>query len=81
MTVTVTEHYVPSCPDCCTQIEFITRTAIRDITVAKLTFIPGHRHNHDVAQPPTAAVLEAAGQQTIPGTLVAVEPNGFEVGQ
>lgn len=69
MTVTVTEHYVPSCPERCSEIERITRAAIRDITVAKLTFIPGHRHNHDVAQPPAAAVLEASGQQVLPGTL------------
>lgn len=84
MTVTVSEHYVPSCPECCEEIEKITRAAIRDITVAKLTFIPGHRHNHETAESkslapqPSAAALEAAGQQVLPGTTVPVQPNGFD---
>jgi len=90
MTVTVSDYYVVGCPECCAEIERITRAAIRDFSVTKLTFVPGHRHNHEVEKPaalragdnapaPSAAVLEAAGQQTIPGTLVAAEPNGFDV--
>lgn len=72
MTVTVSDFYVVGCPDCCAEIERITRAAIRDFSVTKLTFTPGHRHNHVEDKPapqPSAAALEAAGQQTIPGTL------------
>jgi hypothetical protein len=46
VTVTVSDYYVPSCEDCCAEIERITRAAIRDFSVTKLTFTPGHRHNH-----------------------------------
>jgi hypothetical protein len=80
MTVTVSDYYVVGCPECCAEIERITRAAIRDFSVTKLTFTPGHRHNHEVekpaalAQPPSAAALEAAGQQTIPGTLDTSRP-------
>jgi hypothetical protein len=73
MTVTVSDYYVVGCPECCLEIERITRSAIRDFQVTKLTFTPGHRHNHDVEPmhtQPTAAMLEAAGQQTLPGTVV-----------
>jgi hypothetical protein len=80
MTVTVSDFYVVGCPECCAEIERITRAAIRDFSVTKLTFTPGHRHNHEVEKPaalapqPSAAALEAAGQQTIPGTLDASKP-------
>lgn len=79
MTVTVSDFYVVGCPECCAEIERITRAAIRDMSVTKLTFTPGHRHNHedkgkDLAPPPSAAALEAAGQQTLPGTLDTSKP-------
>jgi hypothetical protein len=74
VTVTVSDFYVVGCPECCREIERITRAAIRDFSVTKLTFTPGHRHNHEVekpsALPPSAATLEEAGQQTIPGTVI-----------
>jgi hypothetical protein len=74
VTVTVSDFYVVGCHECCAEIERITRAAIRDFSVTKLTFTPGHRHNHDVDKPapqPSAAALEAAGQATLPGTLVS----------
>lgn len=80
MTVTVSDYYVVGCPQCCAEIERITRAAIRDFSVTKLTFVPGHRHNHledKPAQPPSAAVLEASGQQVLP---VGDGTNGFDVG-
>lgn len=71
MTVTVSECYNVGCPECCAEIERIVKAAIRDMSVSKLTLIPGHRHCHEESAPqPTAATLEAAGQQTLPGTLV-----------
>jgi hypothetical protein len=82
MTVTVSDHYVVGCPQCCAEVERITRAAVRDFSVTKLTFTPGHRHNHDEdkAEQPAAAVLEAAGQQTIPGALVQ-QSNAYVEGQ
>jgi hypothetical protein len=85
VTVTVSDFYVVGCPDCCAEIERITRAAIRDFSVTKLSFTPGHRHNHEVEKPaalaansapsqPSAAALEAAGQQTLPGTLDTTKP-------
>jgi hypothetical protein len=85
LTVTVSDYYVVGCPECCAEIERITRAAIRDFSVTKLTFTPGHRHNHEVEKPaalragdgapsPSAVALEAAGQQTIPGTLDTSKP-------
>jgi hypothetical protein len=77
MTVTVSECYNVGCPECCAEIERIVHAAIRDISVSKLTLIPGHRHCHDEAPPPSAAALvEAAGQQTLPG----VQATGYEEG-
>lgn len=52
MTVTVSDYYVTACPQCCAEIERIVRAAIRDHSVTKLTFTPGHRHNHEVESPP-----------------------------
>mgnify|MGYP001550969307 CR=1 FL=1 len=75
MTVTVSDYYVVGCEMCCTEIERITRAAVRDFTVTKLSFTPGHRHNHEeaksptLAQRPSASALEAVGQQSLPGTL------------
>lgn len=80
MTVTVSDYYVVGCEMCCTEIEKITRAAVRDFTVTKLSFTPGHRHNHAEQEKPklapalsvhqpSAAALEAVGQQTLPGTL------------
>lgn len=69
MTVTVSECYNVGCPQCCAEIERIVKAAIRDMSVSKLTLIPGHRHCHEEQAPPSAAALEAAGQQTLPGTL------------
>jgi|GEM_PF-2575617 len=51
MTVTVSDNYVVGCADCCAEVERITRAAIRDFSVTKLTFTPGHRHNHIVETP------------------------------
>lgn len=56
MTVTVSDYYVPSCEECCAEIERITRAAIRDFSVMKLSFTPGHRHNHDVPETGKAAL-------------------------
>jgi hypothetical protein len=77
MTVTVSECYNVGCPQCCAEIERIVRAAIRDMSVSKLTLIPGHRHCHDEPAPPSAAALEANGQQTLPGT----QATGYEEGQ
>jgi len=81
MTVTVSDYYVVGCEMCCAEIERITRAAVRDFSVTKLSFTPGHRHNHEEAKtphPPSAAALEASGQQTLPGTIDA-SMNGFDV--
>ncbi|HUZ94998.1 MAG TPA: hypothetical protein VMU57_08800, partial [Edaphobacter sp.] len=69
MTVTVSECYNVGCPQCCAEIERIVKAAIRDMSVSKLTLIPGHRHCHDEPAPPSATALEASGQQTLQGTL------------
>jgi hypothetical protein len=75
MQVTVSLWYVVDCEICAGEVERITRAAIRDIQVTKLSLTPGHRHNHNEdAVPQTAAVLEAAGQQTLPGVLVDLKP-------
>jgi hypothetical protein len=58
VTVTVSEHYVPSCEECCAAVERIIRAAIRDITVTKVSLTPSHRHNHEVE--------EARGGRRIP---------------
>ena len=78
MNVTVTLWYVVGCEECAAEIERVTRAAVRDIQVTKLTMGSGHRHNHPVEEPaqlpratPSAVELEAAGQQVIPGTLEA----------
>lgn len=78
MTVTVSDYYVVGCTMCCSEIERITRAAIRDFSVTKLTFTPGHRHNHVEDSQPTKAVLESAGQQTLPGTTTGGGTNGFD---
>lgn len=80
MTVTVSECYSVGCPQCCAEIERIVKAAIRDMSVSKLTLIPGHRHCHEETPPPAAAVLEAAGQQTLPGTMVQ-QSSGYTEGQ
>ena len=80
MTVTVTLWYVIGCPQCGAEVERVTRAAVRDMQVTKLTLSAGHRHNHDEdkpAHPPAAAALEAVGQQTLPGT-VDQSLNGFD---
>ncbi|WP_260703358.1 hypothetical protein [Edaphobacter flagellatus] len=77
LTVTASLWFVTNCAECCTEVEKVTRAAIRDAQVTKLTISAGHKHCHpveeskgkDLAQPPSAAALEAAGQQTLPGTL------------
>lgn len=69
MTVTVSECSNVGCPQCCAEIERIFNAAVRDRSVSKLTLIPGYRHCHEEQAPPSGAVLEAAGQQTLPGTL------------
>jgi len=77
MTVTVSECYNVGCPQCCAEIERIVKAAIRDMSVSKLTLIPGHRHCHDEPAPPSAAAaIEAAGQQTLPGTTT--NQTGYE---
>jgi hypothetical protein len=64
--VTVSEHYVVDCETCCIEVETIVRAAIRDMSVSKLTLIPGHRHNHDVG--------EAGGGKRISTTVDAAPP-------
>ena len=67
MNVTVSEHYVVDCETCCIEVETIVRAAIRDMSVSKLTLIPGHRHNHDL--PETGKALpspKAAGPTPLP---------------
>jgi hypothetical protein len=87
MTVTVSDFYVPSCETCCLEIERITRAAIRDFSVTKLTFTPSHRHNHEVETktkggltPPKESALPPSplpsGELFIVG--VADEMNGFD---
>lgn len=87
MTVTVSDHYVPSCEMCCAEIERITRAAIRDFSVTKLTFTPGHRHNHEVekakaldAPQSPAPTLPPSGELFIEGTISnsAGALNGFD---
>lgn len=78
MTVTVTLWYVIGCPECIAEVERVTRAAVRDMQVTKLTLAAGHRHNHDAPEPPTAKALEAQGQQTLAGVLDAQQPNGFD---
>jgi hypothetical protein len=79
MTVTVTLWYVIGCPQCMAEVERVTRAAVRDGQVTKLTLSAGHKHNHDEAQAPsTAAVLEASGQQTLPGTVA--QSSGYAEG-
>jgi len=67
MTVTVSDYYVPGCPECCAEIERSTRAAIRDFSVTKLTFTPGHRHNHEVEKP--AGALTAPQRSDAPTPL------------
>ena len=80
LTVTASLWYVTSCPECVAEVERVTRSAVRDGQVTKLTLSAGHKHNHAVeeakalAQQPSAAALEAAGQQTLPGTLDTARP-------
>ena len=55
-------------PQYMAEVERVTRAAVRDGQVTKLTLSAGHKHNHDDTQAPTtAAVLEASGQQTFAG--------------
>ena len=47
MTVTVTLWYVIGCPQCGAEVERVTRAAVRDMQVTKLTLSAGHKqHNH-----------------------------------
>ncbi len=69
MTVTVTLQYVIGCAQCGAEVERVTRAAVRDMQVTKLTLSAAHKHNHDEAQASPSAVLEASGQQTLPGTV------------
>jgi hypothetical protein len=89
MTVTVSDYYVPSCEECCAEIERITRAAVRDFSVTKLTFTPGHRHNHEVEKagkalpPPQSAEptpLPPSGELFVEGTggNSAGALNGFD---
>lgn len=86
MTVTVSDYYVPGCEVCCAEIERITRAAIRDFSVTKLTFTPGHRHNHETEKAlpsPKAAEptpLPPSGELFIEGTAgnSAGALNGFD---
>ncbi|HEU5341986.1 hypothetical protein [Edaphobacter sp.] len=77
MTVTVTLWYVIGCPQCSAEVERVTRAAVRDMQVTKLTLSAGHKHNHEADAPAPAAVLEANGQQRL--TVDAAAPNGFDV--
>jgi hypothetical protein len=87
MTVTVSDYYVPSCPECCAEIERITRSAIRDFSVTKLTFTPGHRHNHEVEkekalpapQPTAPTPLPPGGELFVDAVGNSAGPlNGFD---
>lgn len=81
MTVTVTLWYVIGCPLCSAEVERVTRAAVRDMQVTKLTLSAGHKHNHEeeaAASSPAAAALEAAGQQLLVGVVEAAQPNGFD---
>jgi len=64
MTVTVSEHYVPSCEECCAAVERIVRAAVRDFSVTKLSLTPGHRHCHDVAETGKALPSPQAAEPT-----------------
>lgn len=67
MTVTVSEHYVPGCEECCAAVERIVRAAVRDFSVTKLSLTPGHRHNHDVSETGKALPSpKAAGPTPLP---------------
>lgn len=82
MTVTVSLWYVIGCPQCTAEVERVTRAAVRDIQVTKLTLSAGHKHNHEdsTAQQPPQVVLEAHGQSTLPGVVEAASmPTGYEV--
>ena len=80
LTVTASLWFVTNCAECCAEVEKVTRAAVRDAQVTKLTLSAGHKHCHPVedskalAPPPSAAALEAAGQQTLPGTLDTAKP-------
>ena len=71
MTVTVTLWYVTGCPECIAEVDKVQRAAVRDMQVTKLTLTASTKHNHAEAQQPSAVALEAAGQQTLPGTMIA----------
>lgn len=78
MTVTVSDYYVPGCQECCAEIERITRAAIRDFSVTKLTFTPGHRHNHEVEKPAGALTApQRSDAPTLP--LLAVNSSSKRV--
>jgi len=81
VTVTVSLWYVLDCPECIAEVERVTRAAVRDMQVTKLTLSAGHKHNHPEAPPETSAhaALESRGQQTLPAVLTeAATPNGFD---
>lgn len=86
MTVTVSEHYVPGCEECCAAVERIIRSAIRDYSVTKVSLTPGHRHNHEVEK--ALRLPKAAEPTPLPpggelfdgtsGGRSADAPNGFD---
>jgi len=83
VTVTVSEHYVPSCEECCAAVERIVRAAVRDFSVTKLSLTPGHRHNHDTERAlpsPTAEPTPPSGELFVDGTAgnSAGALNGFD---
>jgi hypothetical protein len=73
MTVTVSDYYVPDCEVCCTEIERITRAAIRDFSVTKLTFTPGHRHNHEVEKERALAAPQRPAPPSPPSGELFIE--------
>jgi hypothetical protein len=90
VTVTVSDFYVPSCEECCAEVERITRAAIRDFSVTKLTFTPGHRHNHatqekgrqriaaQVDAPPPPTPLPSGELFIVGDPGQGPAPNGFD---
>lgn len=81
MTVTVTLWYVLDCAECIAEVERVTRAAVRDMQVTKLTLSAGHKHNHPTAdeEPSRSEALESRGQQTLQAVLAeAASPNGFD---
>jgi hypothetical protein len=76
MNVTVSLWYVPSCHECVTECDRISKAAVRDHTVTKLTLSAGHRHNHPEAQRSALPKSAAAAAPTTSTTVSHDPPSG-----